>query len=122
MSVLLDLSIFPVDMGTSLSPFIAPVVEMIAASGHDYQLTAMGTLIETDSLAQALTLIERAHAILAELGCERVYATAKFDIRAHASQRLGGKVASVTQRLGQGSQQQTRQPDTGDSTSGTTSP
>lgn len=121
MSVLLDLSIFPVDQGSSLSPFIAPVVEMIAASGHDYQLTAMGTLIETDSLAQALALIESAHAILAEHGCERVYATAKLDIRAHANQRLSGKVASVNQRLRQGTEQQTRRAVTGQATKGTTS-
>jgi uncharacterized protein (TIGR00106 family) len=101
MSVLIDLSIFPVDRGASLSGFVASVVEMIAASGHAYQLTAMGTQVETQTLAQALTLIENAHAILAERGCERVYATAKFDIRPGADQRLTAKVASVQQKLGQ---------------------
>ncbi|MBK1650030.1 MTH1187 family thiamine-binding protein [Rhabdochromatium marinum] len=99
MSVLLDLSIFPVDQGGSLSRFIAPVVEMIAASGHDYQLTAMGTQVETETLAQALILVEQAHTVLADHGCERVYATAKFDIRAHANQRLSGKIAAVKRQL-----------------------
>lgn len=99
MSVLLDLSIFPVDQGSSLSRFVAPVVESIAASGHDYQLTAMGTLIETGTLAEALALIEQAHGILAEQGSERVYATAKLDIRANSHGRLNGKVASVHRHL-----------------------
>jgi len=99
MSVLLDLSVFPVDQGSSLSRFVAPVVEAIAASGHAYALTAMGTQVETDTLAQALALIEKAHAILAEQGCERVYATAKLDIRANANGRLSGKIAAVRRRL-----------------------
>lgn len=98
MSVLLDLSIFPVDQGSSLSRFIAPVVDMIATSGHAHQLTAMGTQIETESLGEALALIERARSILADLGCERIYATAKLDIRAHAGGRLRGKVDAVNQR------------------------
>jgi uncharacterized protein (TIGR00106 family) len=107
MSVLLDLSIFPVDQGSSLSRFIAPVVDMIAASGHAHQLTAMGTQIETDTLGEALALIERAQAILADLGCERVYATAKFDIRADSHERLRGKVDSVNRRRHQSTEAQT---------------
>lgn len=99
MSVLIDLSIFPMDQGSSLSAFVAPVVGMIAASGHPHQLTAMGTLVETETLAEALALIEQAHLLLAEQGCERVYATAKFDIRAHGSGLLDAKVASVSRRL-----------------------
>ena len=39
MSVLLDLSIFPVDQGVSVSRFVAPVIAMIRDSGHDYRLS-----------------------------------------------------------------------------------
>lgn len=99
MSVLLDLSIFPVDRGTSLSRYVAPVVNMISASGYAYQLTSMGTQVETETLTEALALIDNAHNILAEQGCERVYATAKFDIRAHQGDRLSGKVASIQHQL-----------------------
>ncbi|TVQ91503.1 MAG: thiamine-binding protein [Chromatiaceae bacterium] len=99
MSVLVDLSIFPVAAGEHLSQYVAPVVGMIAASGHPYQLTAMGTLIETAVLAEALELIERAHSLLAAAGCERVYATVKLDIRSGPPGRLQGKPASVAARL-----------------------
>jgi uncharacterized protein YqgV (UPF0045/DUF77 family) len=49
MSVLLDLSIFPVDRGAGVSAFVAPVIAMIRDSGHDYRLSPMGTIVETDT-------------------------------------------------------------------------
>lgn len=100
MSVLLDLSIFPVDQGGGVSAFVAPVIAMIRDSGHDYRLSPMGTVVETETLAEALALVEQAHAILDGLGCERVYATAKLDIRRGRSGRLAGKVESVRRIIG----------------------
>lgn len=99
MSVLVDLSIFPVGHTEHLSPYVASVVELIADSGYHYQLTAMGTLIETEQLGDALALIEKAHERLAASGCERVYATVKLDIREGAMGRLMQKTASVEERL-----------------------
>lgn len=95
MSVLVDLSIFPVGQGEHLSAYVAPVVQLISESGHAYQLTAMGTLVETDSVAEALNLVERAQALLADAGCERIYATVKLDIRSGPIGRLKQKTASV---------------------------
>jgi uncharacterized protein (TIGR00106 family) len=100
MSVLLDLSIFPVDQGVSVSRFVAPVIAMIRDSGHDYRLSPMGTVVETETLAESLRLIERAEGILDALGCERMYATARFDIRRGPLGRLSGKIESVRQQIG----------------------
>ncbi|MFP4076407.1 MAG: MTH1187 family thiamine-binding protein [Halochromatium sp.] len=99
MSVLADLSIFPINQGEHLSGYVASVVQLIADSGHPYQLTAMGTLFETDRLGDALSLIEQAHAILAAAGCQRIYATVKLDIREGPQGRLTQKTASVEARL-----------------------
>ncbi len=101
MSVLLDLSIFPLDQGVSMSRFVAPVVAMIRDSGHEYRLSPMGTVVETATLAESLRLIERAQGILDALGCERVFATAKFDIRRGPLGRLSGKIDSVRQQIGE---------------------
>jgi len=101
MSVLVDLSMFPVNAGEHLSAYVAPIVALIASSGHPYQLTAMGTLIETRHLDEALALITRAHDTLAEAGCGRIYATVKLDIRDGPPGRLQAKTASVQERLGQ---------------------
>jgi uncharacterized protein (TIGR00106 family) len=99
MSVLVDLSIFPVNAGEHLSIHVAPVVAMIAASGHPYTLTAMGTLIETPAVDEALALVARAHALLADAGCRRIYATIKLDSRDGPVDRLHSKTASVQARL-----------------------
>jgi uncharacterized protein (TIGR00106 family) len=101
MSVLLDLSIFPVDQGGGVSAFVAPVIAMIRDSGHDYRLSPMGTLVETETLPEALALVERAYAILEGMGCGRVYATTKLDIRQGQSGRLSGKVESVRRIIGE---------------------
>lgn len=101
MSVLVDLSIFPIGEGEHLSRYVAPVVQLIRDSGHAYQLTAMGTLLETETLSQALGLVERAQELLSEAGCERVYATLKLDVRTGPVGRLGQKTASVEARLSQ---------------------
>jgi uncharacterized protein (TIGR00106 family) len=101
MSVLLDLSIFPVDRGAGVSGFVAPVIAMIRDSGHDYRLSPMGTVVETDTLPEALAMIERAYEILDALGCERVYATAKLDIRPGQTGRMEGKVESVRRQIGE---------------------
>lgn len=101
MSVLLDFSIFPVDQGSSVSGFVAPVIAMIRDSGLPYRLTPMGTVVETEQLAEALDLIARAHAILDALGCGRVYATAKLDIQRDRAQRIDGKIASVRRLIGE---------------------
>lgn len=102
MSVLVDLSIFPIGEDEHLSRYVAPVVRLIEDSGHPYALTAMGTLIETERVAEATELIARATALLQEAGCARVYATVKLDIREGPGGRLQGKTESVRARLAAG--------------------
>jgi uncharacterized protein (TIGR00106 family) len=89
------------DQGAGVSAFVSPVIAMIRESGHDYRLSAMGTIVETETLPEALALIERAHIILDSLGCERIYATVKLDIRRGRSGRLQGKIDAVRQRIGE---------------------
>jgi uncharacterized protein (TIGR00106 family) len=94
-----DLSIFPVGRDHHLSAYVAPVVAKIASSGHRFQLTAMGTLIETEHLNEALTLINEAYEVLDAMGCERVYATVKLDIRSGPTGRLEQKTARIESQL-----------------------
>ena len=101
MSVILDLALFPTDQGVSVSRFVAPVIAMIRASGYDYRLSSMGTQVETETLPQALELIDRAHALLEAMGCERIYAVAKLDSRRGGQGRLSGKLESVQRHLGE---------------------
>lgn len=99
MSVLMEFAIFPTDKGESVSAYVARVIRVIKESGHPYQLTAMGTIVETETMAEATELLNRAYAALVE-DCNRVYATAKFDVRTGPTGRLEAKVKSVEEKLG----------------------
>ncbi len=100
MSVLLEFSMFPTDKGESKSAYVSPVVKMIRESGFPYKLTPMSTVIETDTLPQALAIIEKAYAVLEAQGCNRVYSSLKFDIRKGKENRLVQKIAAVEEKIG----------------------
>lgn len=100
MSVLLEFAMFPTDKGESISPYVSKIIQLIRNSGITYQLTAMGTIIETETLPEALTLVEQCYDIL-EPDCDRVYSSLKFDIRKGKSQCLTEKVKSVENIIGE---------------------
>lgn len=100
MSILLEFSIFPTDQGESVSDHVSEVVRMIRASGVTYRLTAMGTVLETENLSDALSIVEKSAAILQERGCRRVYSAIKLDIRSGTDGRLQQKVRSVAEKIG----------------------
>ncbi len=101
MSVLLEFSMFPTDKGESVSAYVSQLITMIHDSGISYQLTPMGTIIETDSLNAALEIVARAHAILEAAGCNRIYSSLKLDIRNGKDNRLKGKVDSIRNKIGE---------------------
>lgn len=101
MSVLLEMSMFPTDHGESKSEYVAQVISVIRESGFPYQMTPMATIIETNKMSEALDVAKRCYDVLDTLGCNRVYATLKFDIRKGHDNRLKGKVASVEKHIGE---------------------
>ena len=101
MSVLLELSMFPTDHGESKSEYVSQVIALIRSSGYDYQLTPMATIIETNKMSEALELCAKCYDILDSLGCNRVFATMKFDIRNGHDNRLKGKVESIEKHKGE---------------------
>ncbi|MCG6943273.1 MAG: MTH1187 family thiamine-binding protein [Thiohalocapsa sp.] len=101
MSVLMEFSIFPTDQGESVGAQVSEVIRMVRESGLDYRLTPMGTVVETETVAEALALVERAAAVLDDLGCRRAYSAIKLDIRPHQGQRMARKIESVEERIGE---------------------
>ena len=100
MSVLLEFAMFPTDKGESISPYVSKVIQMIRESGASYQLTAMGTIIETETLPEALALVQQSYDVL-EPDCDRVYSSLKFDIRKGKSKCLTQKIKSVESIIGE---------------------
>jgi uncharacterized protein (TIGR00106 family) len=96
--VLLEFSVSPLGAGESVSPAVAKCLDIVEQSGLDYQLHAMGTLVEGDVNAVLDVLRRCLEAVAADH--ERVTCSAKFDVRRGHSGRLQSKVASVERQLG----------------------
>jgi uncharacterized protein (TIGR00106 family) len=90
---------FPTDKGESVSPYVSKVIAMIRESGATYQLTPMGTIIETETMAEALAIVQKSYDVL-EPDCDRVYSSLKFDIRKGKSNCMTEKMNSVENIIG----------------------
>jgi uncharacterized protein (TIGR00106 family) len=95
---LLEFSMTPLGLGESVSEYVARCVKIVEQSGLDFELHAMGTIVEGE-IDELLALLGQCFAALA-VDCHRVSCSAKFDYRRDATGRIQGKVASVEKQLG----------------------
>ncbi len=96
--VLLEMSITPLGKGESVSQYVAECIKLVDASGLDYEMHAMGTIVEGE-LDQVLDLMRRCIEQVAQHS-DRVTCAAKLDLRRGHAGRLKSKVTSVEQKLG----------------------
>jgi uncharacterized protein (TIGR00106 family) len=95
----MQFAMFPTDKGASASPYVSRILAMIRESGLSYQMNAMGTLVETETIEDAQAIVTKAYALL-QKDCSRVYCTVSFDIRDGASGRMLQKVVSIEEKIG----------------------
>lgn len=96
--VLLNLTMFPLDKGASVSPYVARSLEIIEASGLDYRVHAMGTILE-GPLDRCLEVVQQCFEAMAQ-DCDRIECTIQFDYRRGRTGGLESKVAKVESLLG----------------------
>lgn len=99
MSVLMNFAIFPTDTIGSKSKEVSQVIEMIKESGVSYKLNSMGTTVETETMQNALKILNDSYEILNK-NHSRIYSTVTFDIRKNHNNRLEGKVSSIENIIG----------------------
>ena len=100
MSTILNFAIFPPDKGDKgASEYVSKVLKMIDESGVSYKLNPMGTSIETDTLEEALDIVNRSYKVL-EPFAERVYSAITIDIRKNRKNGMTQKIASIENRIG----------------------
>jgi uncharacterized protein (TIGR00106 family) len=99
MSVLLEFAMFPTDKGESVSGYVSRIIKVIDSAGVTYKLTPMGTIVEVETVDDALRIIRDAYDQL-EPDCNRVYSSIKLDIRKGKTGRLSQKVESIEKKLG----------------------
>ncbi len=95
---LMEFSIFPVDKGVSLSPYVARALYIVEKSGLGYRLNPMGTVVEGEweDLLKLLTGCLRE----LERDSERISLQVKFDHRKGVSGAISSKIKSVQEKAG----------------------
>ncbi len=98
MSVMAELSIFPMDKGESVSPYVARAVDVIKDSGLPYVFGPMATCIEGKTFEEVMAVVAACyHALLPD--CGRIHVALRLDCRKGGSGRLAGKVRSVMEKV-----------------------
>ena len=97
MSVIVEISIFPMDKGESVSTYVSRAIKIIHDSGLSYQLNPMGTCIEGE-WRDVMDVVDRCFQDL-EKDCTRINLSLKADYRKGTSNRLESKVSSVNEKL-----------------------
>jgi uncharacterized protein (TIGR00106 family) len=96
--MLAEFSVVPIGKGESVSEYVADCLELVVASGIDYRVNPMGTVVEGE-YDEVMDLIKRCHGKVLER-CPRVITTIKLDDRRGVSGTIESKVRSVEERLG----------------------
>ena len=95
-----ELTIIPIGTsGTSLSNYIAAAIVALDSTGIKYELTGMGTLLESNDLEKIFIAIKSAHEAVFSVGAERVATNIKIDERRDLDRTIKDKVTSVNQKL-----------------------
>ena len=97
MSVIAELSIFPLDKGVSLSPYVARAVGIIEKSGLSREFGPMGTCIE-GGWEEVMQVVSACFQDLAQ-DCTRISMSLKIDYRQGQAGRLQSKISSVQEKL-----------------------
>jgi len=98
MKVLADISIIPLGVGVSLSPYVAACERVLSEAGLDPKLHAFGTAVEGEWDA-VMGAIRRCHDAVHGMGAPRVSTTVRLSTRVDREQGLDDKVSSVQRKL-----------------------
>ncbi len=98
MHVIMDLTIVPLGVGVSLSPYVAACERVLRDHGLEPELHANGTDVEGD-WEIVFTAVKRCHEVVHELGAPRITTVIKLGTRTDRDQTMGEKVKSVEAKL-----------------------
>lgn len=98
MSLLLELSMSPLEKGESVSRYVARSLDLIDKSGLPYQLGPMGTCVEGE-WDEVMAVVKKCFQAMKK-DCRRISISIKADYRKGKTNRLQSKVASVEKHLG----------------------
>lgn len=95
---IMEISVVPIGVGSSVSNYVAKCVEIIKRSGLSYEVTAMGTIVEGD-VEKLLEIALLMHRVPFSMGANRVLTNIKIDDRVDKHATIQSKVSSVKNKL-----------------------
>ena len=98
MKVTIDLSVVPIGVGVSLSPYVAACERVLQEAGLSHTLHAFGTSIEGE-WDEVFGAVRRCHEVVHQMGAPRVHSSVRIGTRVDKAQSLDDKVRSVEQKL-----------------------
>ncbi len=98
MNVILEFSIVPIGVGTSLSKYVAACERVLAETGLHYELHANGTNVEGEWDA-VFAAIKLCHEALHQMGAPRLSTLIKVGTRTDRLQTMENMVMSVQSKL-----------------------
>jgi len=96
--MLAEFSIVPLGKGESVSQYVAECLRIVEASGLNYRINPMATVLEGE-YDQVMSVIRSCHLRVMEMA-QRVITTIKIDDRKGRQDMLETKIKSVENKLG----------------------
>jgi uncharacterized protein (TIGR00106 family) len=98
MSLMTFVTMTPLGKGESVSKYVAQVVDVVDRSGLPYVITPMGTIIETETWEEVMSVLEKGFNQLQQ-ECARISIVIKIDYRKDKPARLNKKIDSLEKKL-----------------------
>ncbi len=96
--MLIEFSIIPIGVGSSIGDQLAEVLKIVDESGLPYKVNPMGTVIEGE-WDEVMKLIKKCHKTVMKKG-ERALTNITIDDRKGKPNRIDEKVKSIEKRIG----------------------
>jgi len=96
--MIIELSIIPIGVGTSLSKYVACVMRVVQDNGLKYESHSMGTNIEC-GWDDIVPLIKKCHDELNKMGVERISTSLRISERTDKPYTMEGKMISLEEKL-----------------------
>jgi uncharacterized protein (TIGR00106 family) len=89
------LIVSPMDKGPSLSRYVKKAIQAVKATGLCYQVTTMGTVVESPDLEGLFEAASKAVEAVRDEGAQRISLSLKVDIRYDKDITMASKLASM---------------------------
>ena len=97
---LMEITVAPFGVGTSLSPYVAKSIEVLQATpGIEYETNSMGTIVR-GNVEQLLSVAGKMHQAMLDAGALRVSTSLRIDDRVDKEATMTSKLKSLKEKLG----------------------